>query len=293
MERMGKKFCAWLLLLVLPLLMVAQENEQAAGESASEKNATQPPVPKNSLWKRFWRDEKEMWTAPFHLNARRAWAWGAVIAGTAILIAKDEEIYRGFKNFQERNQWASDLSPVFSAMCEGYPFGVAGLFLAHGLLFRNAQTRETGSLALQAMLHSFLLIQLIKHVSGRQRPSWDDGQDHWAGPAGFFKRYEPGQWARYDAFASGHTITIWSLATVIAERYRHTFPIPLLCYALATLGGLSTITEDLHWLSDVLLGAALGYAIGKMVVHNRGPRGLQLIPQISRTSYVLSLRYSF
>jgi len=50
------------------------------------------------------------------------------------------------------------------------------------------------------------------------------------------------------------------------------------------------VTEDAHWLSDVFLGAAIGYAVGRMVVRNRNQR-LQFSPALTPGGAGLALSY--
>ena len=44
--------------------------------------------------------------------------------------------------------------------------------------------------------------------------------------------------------------------------------VPIIAYSAATMIGLSRITENKHWSTDVLVGAALGFLSGKEVVNN-------------------------
>ena len=289
--------CLVIAVIVSPLLSQgAAPTSPAEGEKQppkiGEKKADEPKTP---VLKGFLRDEGTILTAPLRFSAKDWLIAGSVLAITGVLIRNDEAIYRRVKNFQQDHQWADGISSGLEVFTRTGTIYLAGGFLIGGLLFKEKKTTETGSLALQAMIHSFVVIQLIKHLAGRQRPSWEDGSDGWHGPAGFLKRYEAGQWTRYDAFASGHTITIWSLATVIATQYRHTGWVPVAGYTLAGLCGLATITEDLHWLSDVFVGAVLGYAIGKFVVKRRGSLGkrLNLAPVVSPHYVGIGLNYRF
>ena len=72
--------------------------------------------------------------------------------------------------------------------------------------------------------------------------------------------------ASFDSFASGHTAIAFSIATVFASQYNHTPVIPILSYTAATMVGLSRLTENKHWSSDVFVGALAGYLCGKRVV---------------------------
>lgn len=249
-------------ILIAPLQIHA-ENQK---ENETERVTQEEDKDEKGLAGRFAADHGRIWASPFHWKVKD-WLWvGGISALTAVLIHNDEMIYRKIKEFQADNKIVDDLTPFFSTLCQGFPFAMGAAFIAHGLLFKDKKSLTTGSLSMQAMIHSFIVIQMIKHLTGRQRPSWDEGKDAWVGPNGFFERYEAGQWARYDAFASGHTITIWSLATVVAHQYNKTPWIPILSYTVAALSGMATVTDDLHWVSDVLVGAAMGFAIGKFVV---------------------------
>ena len=261
------------LFLPLVLCIIFTPVQGWADEPQEEKN--------KGVAARFTADHGRIWTSPLRWKAKDWLLVGGLGALTAILIHNDEAIYRDIKEYQGKHKIIDDLTPFFSDMCQGFPFVMGAGLLAHGLLFKDRKSRDTGSLALQAMVHSFVLIQTLKHLTGRQRPSWDNGIDAWAGPKGFFDRYKDGQWARYDAFASGHTITIWSLATVVAHQYNKTPWIPILCYSAATLGGMATVTDDLHWVSDVLVGAAMGFAIGKFVVRRHNTKWT-LMPTVPR-----------
>jgi hypothetical protein len=44
--------------------------------------------------------------------------------------------------------------------------------------------------------------------------------------------------------------------------------VPVFAYSAASLIGISRITENKHWATDVLVGAALGYISGRQVVNN-------------------------
>jgi membrane-associated phospholipid phosphatase len=276
---------------LVPAQTTQTEENTEQGEP-QKKEEEKPGKKRDSLLKGFAKDHGRIWTSPLRIKNTRWLVWGGVALITGILINNDEIIYRDIKDFQNRNEWVDKASPIFSGLCEGYPFPIAGIFLAGGWLFKDKKMVETGSLAIQAMLHSFVVVQAVKHLTGRERPSWNDGIDQWHWLKGFFTRYEPGQWARYDAFFSGHTVTIWSLATVIAHQYNKGPFVPVICYTLAALGGLATITEDLHWISDVFVGAVVGYAIGRFVVKRRSRRW-NIFPALHRDGVGIGIGYVF
>ena len=62
-----------------------------------------------------------------------------------------------------------------------------------------------------------------------------------------------------DAFPSGHTMSAFAAASVIAHEYPDSTPF---VYSASTLVGLSVVEKGWHWPSDVIAGAALGFVIG-------------------------------
>ncbi len=137
---------------------------------------------------------------------------------TGLVIANDEAISRGFRDYYDNHSWVQDASPVISKMGSWGAWATAGLFLGAGLVSGEHRPTETGVLAASAMLQSAMLVWFLKGMSGRQRPSYADGVDYWSGPAGFFKRYETGYEDAYDSFPSGHAITAFSLAAASLKR---------------------------------------------------------------------------
>jgi len=266
-----------------------------AEETTDEPN--NKPTKEPRFFKAVLQDQGKILTSPFRMKGKDFLLWGSVALVTGALIVKDETIYHEFKKFQEKNQWVDDISPKVTRLGLGeWNLGIAGAFYLGGLLFKDKKAKETARLTLMTFIHTGIVVQIGKHLTGRQRPSWDNGIDHWAGPAGFFKRYKEGQISQYDAFPSGHTISIFGTATVVAEMYKKTIWVPVLSYSLATMCGLSRVTEDAHWLSDVFLGAVLGYAIGKYIVKKRNRLGkskLNIYPIAHSQQIGINVQYIF
>ena len=225
-----------------------------------------------NLSRDFLKDAGQIWSYPLHIQARDIVPIAALATLTGLLVVYDESIYRGFKTYRDDHGWVRAVSPVITKMGSWGAWGVAGLFLGVGLVSGNKTSTETAVLASNAMLQSAILVGVLKGLFGRQRPEYADGLDHWSGPTGFFKMYEKGQLGRYDSFPSGHAITAFSLATVLAMQYGDTVWVPVLSYTVATGVALSRVTESKHWLSDVLVGGVLGHLVGRLVVRNHRQR---------------------
>jgi len=246
----------------------------------------------HNLTQDFLKDAGQIWGYPFHIKTDDILPIIGLAAVTGLVIANDEAISRGFRDFYDSHAWVRDASPVITKMGSWGAWATAGLFLGAGLIGGDHKTTETGVLASTAMLQSSLLVWFLKGITGRQRPSYAGGEDHWSGPAGFFKRYEKGYEDAYDSFPSGHTITAFSLATVVAMQYHETVWVPVLSYAVATGVGLSRVTMSRHWLSDVLVGGVLGHLIGRLVVRNHRER-YHSLPALNVSPRSFSLTFSF
>ena len=132
--------------------------------------------------------------------------------------------------------------------------GLAGVLYLTGRATHNDRLKETGLLGAEALTNSIILVTALKTASQRQRPP----EDHSSGE--FF--------AGGSSFPSGHAISAWSLATIIAQEYGHHRPLVQVgAYGLATAVSLSRYTGRNHFLSDVLVGSAMGYGIGRYVYH--------------------------
>lgn len=294
---MKKNYIIYLLIFLFisqSALLSTAENSKSRNEK-SKKNEKKDDS-KTPFFKALGQDIGHIFTSPFRIKSKDLLLIGGVIAITGVLINNDEAIYRSIKDFQSNNEWVDKLSPKVTKMGDGgFNIGVSGLFYLGGLILKDEKAKETAKLTLMTFIHTGLVVQAGKHLFGRQRPSWDNGNDSWAGPSGFFERYEPYQISHYDAFPSGHTISIFGTATVISEMYKDTPIVPIISYSLATLCGLSRVTEDTHWLSDVFLGAVLGYAIGKYVVKRRSKfaNNLNIMPIANSKGISLGIRYNF
>ena len=224
----------------------------------------QTPLPKPtpgrtpSLEKKFFvnilKDQRAIWTSPFHLHGTDA-KWLAPLGlSTVALIATDRRTSGKLVEHGDnlnRLRISKDISWFGSTYAT---MGTAGILYLAGRATHNDHLRETGLLGAEALIDSGLVVTALKTVSQRERPTTDHSSgEFFAGGA---------------AFPSGHAISAWSLATVIAQEYGHHRPLVQIgAYSLAAAVGMSRYTGRNHFLSDVLVGSALGYGIGRYVYH--------------------------
>lgn len=163
--------------------------------------------------------------------------------------------------------------------------GAAALVVA-GLATGNDRLLVTAGRAVEAMIITKALSSFSKRLIGRGRPFTDEGP----------RRFEPlnlGNPRDLRSMPSGHTSSAFALATVVANRHRH----PLVrygAYAWATSVALQRVESRSHWVSDTLIGGALGYAVGRAVLRNEvGDHSLTFTPSLNRDSVSGNLQYAF
>jgi membrane-associated phospholipid phosphatase len=278
--------------LAICLALVLPPSAAAQGRSGEKPAGEATPLTLAGAGREFLRDAGRIWGAPARMKTRDIAPLLAIAATAAFLVSADERTRDSIQGYADRHPWVGDVGPVVTLMGNEAAWGTAGAFFGLGLLLKDARARDTGYLAAAAMAQAFLVDGIMKGVAGRQRPYFEDGVDRWWGPAGFFKRFESGMSAKYVSFPSGHTTKAFALATVVALQYRHTGWVPAVAYAVATGVGLSRMTMDKHWSSDVFCGAVLGHAIARLVVRNHDRPG-RLVPMLacSRGGVALSIVY--
>lgn len=237
----------------------------------------------------FAADHFRVWTSPLHMSKKSLKFWIPAAAVTLTTIAYDEKIFSSVREYKTSHSWVRTLSPVFDHGGEDLTvLGTSAAFYIGGLAFGDQKAQQTGVLSLQSLMHAAIIGQGIKLLSGRQRPRYDANDSGWHGFPASLKVFDGGPKDKYTSFVSGHTISVWSVATVIATQYRNKPIVPVICYTIAAGSGLARVTEGAHWLSDVMAGAALGYSIGRFVAHKRKNTKWRIFPSRQQNALMLT-----
>jgi membrane-associated phospholipid phosphatase len=130
---------------------------------------------------------------------------------------------------------------------------VAAAFYLFGRAKHDYRARETGILGAEALVDSTIVVSAIKGVTQRTRPTGGISRSDF---------FDGGS-----SFPSGHSIQAWSLATVIASEYHDHVAVQIAAYGIAGAVSVARFTGRNHYLSDVLIGSAMGYGIGRYVYH--------------------------
>lgn len=147
---------------------------------------------------------------------------------------------------------------------------VAGAYFL-GVVFDNNKLKDVGIISVGAQFAAQMVVEVMKEVSGRQRPR--EG----AGPYSF--NIDGGK-----SFISGHAAGAFSLATLLTEIYGDDYKfVPYIAYGVAAITAWSRMHDEGHWGSDVILGAVAGHIITRIVyrLYRGGP-----VPEDQRTLFI-------
>ncbi|MGE5431545.1 MAG: phosphatase PAP2 family protein [Syntrophomonadaceae bacterium] len=193
--------------------------------------------------------------------------YAGIFALTAQLILSDDITWQGSHGIYKSSTFAKNWSDIFTEIGDGRTqFALAAGFAAYGFIGSNNRALRTASQIVEAVLASGAVVQVFKHLTGRQSP-YVSSQ-----PGGVW-RFFPNQILyhkhvpEYDAYPSGHIATSMAAFVVIAENYPEYKWIKPVSYSLAALICIGMANKGIHWYSDYPLGIALGYAFGKMISH--------------------------
>jgi membrane-associated phospholipid phosphatase len=238
-------------MLLCPVAAAAQTlpaDAAAIPQASPAPQASTSPSLERQFFRNILRDQLAIITSPLHLKQSDAKFLLPIGAATAVLIGTDRRTAAALGNNQTRLTVSRDISRLGEFYTTG---GIATAFYIAGRAGGSARARETGLLAGEALIDSGIDVQALKAITQRPRPLQDNGR------ARFF--------TRGNSFPSGHAISAWSLATVVADEYHDRPVVRFGAYGLATAVSLSRYTGRNHFLSDVFVGSALGYGIGHYV----------------------------
>ncbi len=220
-------------------------------DSTAAREVTWASMPKD-----FLHDQKDIWLFPAQLAKGHHWLPTlAIVGGTAGLIVADPHAMPYFRT-HARN--LDDLNDVFDAqIITGEVAALPVALLIAGYARDDPYQVSTALLSAEAYADSAVVDLAMKAVTRRKRPS--------DVPAGkpFNDTFFSGGKSPFkgSSFPSGHAAAAFSVATVVASRYRNHRWAPWVLYGFATAISFSRVTTSAHFPSDVFLGAALGYTI--------------------------------
>jgi membrane-associated phospholipid phosphatase len=210
-------------------------------ERRDEQNlrAVNPQVqPMRNPWPEFrWRLEQSVSTTP----TLPQWVDGTILGGGAIVAGAliDKPVDRFMKKHQ-----GSSVARAWNNVGKDMPVALVGA-AAGAVMFGNARMTNIGVISLESVASAAAVSIAAKRLVGRARPSEELGQ---------FSRTADHSNA---SFPSNHSTVAFAAVTPFAQEY----DAPWL-YGLAAAGSLGRTAGRQHWVSDIVAGGVLGYAMG-------------------------------
>ncbi len=231
-----------------PLPDAPQPQVANPGSSGESDDVTIRATPLNIL-----KDQGVIWTSPGRIRESNAILPVALVLATTITITTDHQVMSSSK-LQDASL-NSHAVTASNGLLGGFvvaPVIIYGL----GHIHHDDHATETGILAGEAMVDSLLVDEAMKFITLRERPTVDNAKGK------FFQTSVGAD----SSFPSTHSIIAWSSATVIASEYNGPLT-QIAAYGLATGMSLTRVLSRQHFPSDVLVGSAVGFLIGRYVVH--------------------------
>lgn len=209
-------------------------------------------------------------SAPYNFDTRDWLTAGGIAATTGLLLLADKEL-----NDTWRDDIRSDTLDDFLDVMENFGdskiiiFGALGGY-AMGELIGTDRDQEAALLVAQSFVLSAGLTQGLKFAFRRDRP--DDSRDDQ------YSFFSSDASKTNSSFPSGHATNAFSMAAVLTNVYDESAPwLGWVLYPIAGATALARVNNERHWGSDVFLGSALGYFIGRMVVRYSPFRNKQTV----------------
>lgn len=143
-----------------------------------------------------------------------------------------------------------------------YVLPTLGVVYLYGKNEHNLRLKNTALVGARSVLVANGITQALKWTFHRHRPNSGSPRDTWDGPS-----LSP----KHVSFPSGHSATAFAWATVVASEYHDKPGVSSLAYSAAALTAFSRVNDNEHWLTDVLVGSAIGYYTAKTIIHRQRP----------------------
>lgn len=235
----------------LPDAPLPQTADPAPAGLDRKPNVTLRTTPVNIL-----KDQAAIWTSPARMREHDVALLVPLVIATALTITVDHQVMSSARlDDASLNNHADTASNGLVGGFVAAPAIIYGL----GQIHHDDHATETGLLAGESIVDSIVVSEVLKAASARERPTVD-------GAKGRFFQSGVGLGS---AFPSNHSVIAWSSAAVIASEYNGPMT-QIAAYGLATGVSLARVLARQHFPSDVLVGSAVGWMVGRYVYRKHG-----------------------
>ena len=189
---------------------------------------------------------------------------GGVIGLTGVLYLADNSTYHDMYGYARRSPHLRTLNNSIIDIGDGrYEFGFIGSVALTGFISGDSRLLRTASEMTEAILSTGVVVQVIKHVSGRESPVAATSRRGTIRLFPSLYSYQHNQ-PKYYSFPSGHLATTAASLTVLNDNFPEQTWLQPLSYVTLGAVGASLVSKGMHWYSDLPLGLALGYSFGSI-----------------------------
>jgi membrane-associated phospholipid phosphatase len=205
----------------------------------------------------FYRTTTGFFESPFNFDSHDFILSGIIMSATALSFALDNPVRNSVNKI--RSSSLDNLTGIGEKFGRAkYGAMLSSAFFLGGYIFNDNEQKETGLMVAEAIFLNGIVTEGLKILFGRSRPFSNEGN--------FDIDFLGMELDDEDnSLPSGHTSTAFAIATVLSERLNNTYA-SIALYSLAGLTAFQRIYDDRHWVSDTILGAALGTIVGLKVI---------------------------
>ena len=204
-----------------------------------------------------------VWTSPARFDHRDV-GGVALAAGAFLLTTRVDSLTRAWMVSHERTAVMRVLSPIREgARVPAYELGsgqyllpVSGLLYISGRLSHSADVRDAGLGCASGHLASLGIRAVTYRLVSRPRPRVTPNPLSMGVPGSH-------DWL-WHSFFSGHIANSMACASFIGHRYS-LGALEAIPYTYSAVIGAGRMADGEHWASDTMLGAIVGYAIGREI----------------------------
>jgi membrane-associated phospholipid phosphatase len=228
------------------------ESSEADAETSSPDSSTSGTLA--CLPKIVLKDAVYVLGSPVRWTGQQWLVAGGAIAGLVVVSAFADVAARDHTQ-SHQSAALDDLTRVVEPFGQEYAWAVLGAYGVVGLIFHDADARDTAiDGAIAYGLAGGIITPSFKRVFGRARPNQTDD------PLTFHP-FESG----FTSLPSGHATQAFAVASVISA-HSDRFWVSASAYTVASLVAFARVYHNAHWTSDVVAGALIGTLVGRSVV---------------------------
>ena len=188
----------------------------------------------------------------------------AGIASTVLIVTTNTDYYVHNYFYEHENLGNAAMPLIHYAIY--IPFVTGGSLYAYGKLNKDDRAVAASFAVFQSSLVALAYNSLLKAITGRPHPDWQDSTDMKSLSKTFrFGFLRGGVWW---GWPSGHTSSVMAVVSALTNFYSEKTWLKVAGYSLTAymmLGVSSLHRGGMHWFSDAVAATFMSYAIGSTI----------------------------